>query len=358
MKRLAFIFILIFIFTSVINSQDVIENPEKPLSKNAGRVMKLKEVMKIVDEPGKFYFRDPDDVKMAKDGSIFIADSYGRNFIKFSSNGKFIKNLYKKGEGPGDIQNYFSFSFFQDEIYVYDFVKRKVIQMEQDGSIFNEFKTHTEQYDEFMGIFRDWLVFMKKVLPFKRDKARMYQVRNKIILLSKDGKKEQENHVFLNKRFYLARRGLMSWDPFYSVLDEDRGYLYVSCTREYMVHILDLNKGKVIRSFKRKYKRVRHEMSQSEEDFIKKYNAPRKKYEKDIERFHLYKGLLWVETSTKDEERGIMIDVFDSDGQFLDNFYLALDGYLMSVHENFMFLRKSDEEGNIVIKKCIIEDKY
>jgi hypothetical protein len=121
--------------------------------------------------------------------------------------------------------------------------------------------------------------------------------------------------------------------------------------------VLDLNKGKVIRSFRRKYKRVRHEMSQREEDSIKKFNAPRKKYEEDINRLHLFNELLWVETSTKDEKKGIMIDVFNNKGQFLDNFYLALDGYLISVQDNFIFVNESDEEGNIVIKKYIIEDE-
>jgi hypothetical protein len=150
----------------------------------------------------------------------------------------------------------------------------------------------------------------------------------------------------------------MSWDPFDSVFDENSGYLYVSCTREYMVHVLDMNSGKVIRSFKRKYKRVPYEMSQDEENFIKRVNAPRKKYEEDIYRLHLFNGLLWVETSTKDEEKGIMIDVFNKKGQFVDNFYLALDGYLISIQDNSIFVGESNEDGNIIVKKYIIEDKY
>ena len=52
-----------------------------------------------------------------------------------------------------------------------------------------------------------------------------------------------------------------------------------------------------------------------------------------------------------------MIDVFNNKGQFLDNFYLAFDGYLNSVQDNFIFVVKSDEEGNYIIKKCIIEDE-
>jgi len=358
MKRLALIFILIFIFFSVILAQEVIDNPEKPLSKNAGRVLKIKEAMSIVDEPGKFYFRSPSNIKISSDGSIFVSDYRGYNFIKFSHDGKFLKNLYKKGEGPGEIQDYFEYALSQNEIYIYDYVKRKVICMENDGSLINEFKTYTEQYNEFKGIFRDWLVFMKRFSPYKRDKVQMYRVKNAIVLLSKDGKKEKESHVFLNKRFYVAGSGMISWDPFDSVFDENSGYLYVSCTREYMVHVLDMNSGKIIRSFKRKYKRIPYEMSQDEEKFIKRVNAPRKKYEEDINRLHLFNGLLWVETSTKDEEKGILIDVFNNKGQFVDNFYLAFDGYLNSVQNNLIFVNESNEDGNIMIKKYIIEDKY
>jgi len=148
MKNIVSIFLFLFIFTSIILTQEIIENPEKPLSKNAGRVLKLKEVMSIVDEPGKFYFRSPRDIKTAKDGSIFVSDRRGYNFLKFSPDGKFLRNLYKKGEGPGEIQDYFEYALSQNEIYIYDFVKRKVIRMEQDGSLINEFKTYTERYME------------------------------------------------------------------------------------------------------------------------------------------------------------------------------------------------------------------
>lgn len=362
MRKVVLLLLLFLIITSVMFAQEIIENPAKPLSKNAGRVLKLKEMMSISDEPGKFYFRGPGDIKIAKDGSIFVSDRRGYNFLKFSPDGKFLKNLYKKGEGPGEIQDYFEYALSKNEIYIYDFYKRKIIHMEQDGSLINEFKTYTEQYNEFKGIFRDCLVFMKHVWPpgVDRKTSRFYEIKWKIIKLSKDGISSEENYIFFNKRFLIASSlggGMVRWDPFDSVFDENSGYLYVSCTREYMVHVLDMNSGKVIRSFKRKYKRIRHEMSQREKDFIKKYNAPRKKYEQDINRLHLFNGLVWVETSTKDEERRIMIDVFNNKGQFVDNFYLALDGYLISVQDNSIFVGESDEDGNIMIKKYIVEDE-
>ena len=360
MKRLAYIFTVMFILSSNIPAQAVNENPEKPLSKNAGRTVKLVEQLRITDESGVFYFRYPSDLKMAEDGHVFIADPYGHNFLKFSPTGEFLKNLYKKGEGPGELQDYFYYRLSPDSIYIYDPVKRKILVIDRKGNLLSETRLETETYSSFLGIYRNWLIFMKSVWPPRDDRktSRLYDINMKIMQLSKDGKTSKENYVFSNQVILIASSlggGMMSWDPFDSVLDENTGYFYVSCTRDYMIHILDLNKGEIIRTFNRKYKKIRYEMSQREKNFVKKYNVPSKKYDADIKKLHLYKGLLWVQTSTKDEKRGIMIDVFNNKGQFLDNFYLSLDGDILSVQDNFVFVRKSDEEGNYVIKKCVIK---
>lgn len=380
MKKFVLLFSFLLIFNSIIYAQEVIENPEKPLSKNAGRTLTLIEKLRITDQPEAFYFSSVGDIKITQDGHIYIADFWGNNFIKFSPNGEFLKNLYRKGEGPGEIRQYFGYSLSLNYIYIYDYIAGKIIVIDHEGKFLSEFKLETGRYSDFLGIHQDWLVFIKDVWPppIERKTSHLHEIKRKIIRLSKDGKTSKENYLFSHKIFLVAPShskkplgipidilengssfggGGMSWDPFDSVLDVNSGYLYVSCAREYMIHILDLNNGEIIRSFKRKYKRVRHEMSQEEEDYIKKYNAPRKKYKEDIERLHLYNGLLWVETSTKDEKRGIMIDVFNNKGQFLDNFYLAFDGYLESVQDNFIFIVKTDEEGNYIITKCIIEDE-
>ena len=321
MKKSVLLFSFLLIFNSIIHAQEVIENPEKPLSRNAGRTLKLIEKLRITDQPEFFYFRSPGDIKISQDGHIYIADFFGNNFIRFSPKGEFLKNLYKKGEGPGEIRQHFSYSLSLNYIYIFDNIKRKIIVFDHEGKFLSEFKLETGGYNDFLGIYKDWLVFIKDVWPppIDRKTSHLHEILRKIIRLSKDGKTSEENYLFSHKIFLVAPSlskiplgipfdilengssfggGGMSWDPFDSVLDANSGYLYVSCTREYMIHVLDLNKREVIRSFKRKYNRVRHEMSQEEEDYIKKYNAPRKKFEEDIKRLHLYRGLLWVETST------------------------------------------------------------
>ena len=62
--RNLFITLLLFVsFLFQLGAQEIIENPEKPLSKNAGRVFELKEVMRIRDGHG-FYFSSPIGLKV------------------------------------------------------------------------------------------------------------------------------------------------------------------------------------------------------------------------------------------------------------------------------------------------------
>jgi hypothetical protein len=83
---------------AAIGFGQVIENPAKPSAKDAGRVLQLTEVWRISDESGEFYFKYPRELKIADDGTIFLADA--EQFLKFSADGKFLGNLYRKGQGP------------------------------------------------------------------------------------------------------------------------------------------------------------------------------------------------------------------------------------------------------------------
>ena len=136
MRKIVFLFFASFFFICVVFSQTVIENPEKPLSKNAGRVLKLKEVLRITDESGGYYFKGmyPRELKVAHDGSIFFRDE--EQILKFSPVGEFIKNFFKKGQGPGEISGWnYPFALCNDEIYVYDSIPRKIIHFDKDETV-------------------------------------------------------------------------------------------------------------------------------------------------------------------------------------------------------------------------------
>ncbi|MDH5467958.1 MAG: hypothetical protein OEY25_11120, partial [Candidatus Aminicenantes bacterium] len=49
MKKSVLLFPFLLIFSSVIYAQEIIENPEKPLSEKAGRVVNLERILQVKD---------------------------------------------------------------------------------------------------------------------------------------------------------------------------------------------------------------------------------------------------------------------------------------------------------------------
>lgn len=349
MKKLLSLFLSLFIFTSVIHAQEIIENQDKPLSKNAGRVLKLKEVFRIIDIGTDYYFKYPSNLKVTSDGCFIISDE--EQLLKFSPEGKFIKNLYKKGEGPGEIKNNFSYFIYKDEIYIYDLRANKIIHTDKEGDLIKDLRFKSGLLGSFLGIKDDWLIFSKFTFPpLEERKYKLYDVKHSIILISKNGETEKEIHNFPIK-WFIAPGVMRSWAYFYSVLSDDSRHLFVSHTREYLIKVLDLKKGVVTRVFNRKYPRVKYVMKEWEKDFIRRYNAPEKKFEIDIFGLYIYKDMLWVKTSTKDKKKGVLIDVFNNEGKYIDNLYLKLNGSLMDIHGDSIFVRETDENENIQIVK-------
>jgi hypothetical protein len=184
----------------------------------------------------------------------------------------------------------------------------------------------------------------------------LYDIENVIVFVSKDGQTEKDFHTFLNKRFFVSPAqgwGMMPWDPFMAVIGNNK--LYVCHSSEYLIEVLDLTTGEIASKFRRKYPRVRHKQQKWEKDFVSKYNAPKKRFEHDVEDLIYDRGRVWVKTSTKDEKKGDLFDLFDSKGQFLDSFYINIKGRILKIDGDFLYSAESDEEElPLIVKYRII----
>jgi hypothetical protein len=54
-----------------------------------------------------------------------------------------------------------------------------------------------------------------------------------------------------------------------------------------------------------------------------------RRYQRDV----CAKDTLWIQTSTKNPEKGYLFDVFDLQGRYVDMFYLKTGGRLLAVEE-------------------------
>ncbi len=81
----------------------------------------------------------------------------------------------------------------------------------------------------------------------------------------------------------------------------------------------------------------------------------------DIYALHIVDGRLWVQTWTVTEEKGILFDVFDTNGRYLDCFYIQSmmkdeGGRPARIHMTFAggcaYFKEETSDGLIVIRKC------
>ncbi len=353
MKKITLCLLYLIIFFSFIFAQEIIENPEKPLSKNAGRVLKLEEIFRITDESDDFYFSWPLDLKVDSEGSFFLLDE--NQFLKFSADGEYLKNLFTKGQGPGEISSssHSRLSYFlsKNGIFLYDPTGNKIIHMDGDGNLIEEVKLEVSLLSELYGPANEGFIFADEA-PAPMGKSGFHDVDMSIIWVSRDGSSSKKV-MALPKELYVDKNFVRDWAPFYVLLESDVQNLFVCHTCEYNIVLADLGKGQVIKKFNREYRRIKYVMTENQRQFYErmKIKPPESKHKNDILGLFLNKDDLWVKTSKSDKKKGVLIDVFNKEGKYIDNFYLNLKGELMTVHGDLIFVSEKDEDENIQIVK-------
>ncbi|MFH1946372.1 MAG: 6-bladed beta-propeller [Acidobacteriota bacterium] len=360
MKRIGVFLGCVFI-TAYLFPQDMVKNGRVPLNPKGGRVLNIEEVLRIEGEGEGWYHNGASGLDVDRDGNIYIQDAWSSDipmhFLKFSSDGRFIRDLYKQGEGPGEISDYYEFALGDDVIYVCDGTKQKLILMTMDGELIKEQKLESGRISEFMGFYGGQLVIVWDEYPVERKKSGMYDILHHVSLFSQDGKETKHLLTLSHQQFFIAfglGGGGRSWA---SRIIKMQGSEIATCTTcEYLVDVYDLETGKSVVRFNRKYQRIKHEQNDREKEFVKKYNAPKRKYENDIRDLFPDGDFIWVETSTVDEEKGKLFDLFDDQGRFLDSFFIPIEGQIVKISGDAVFSTEQNAEGLPVIVKYQIRE--
>jgi 6-bladed beta-propeller len=107
-----------------------------------------------VSGSGPDVFDQPTDVVVAANGDIFVTDSHrnGKNnrVVKFSKEGKFIKEWGRKGSGPGEFSEPHTIAMdAQGRLFVGDRENNRIQIFDQDGNYLDEWR----QFGRPSGIF-------------------------------------------------------------------------------------------------------------------------------------------------------------------------------------------------------------
>jgi hypothetical protein len=366
-------FLILFFAAATTSPGQIIENPAKPKAVNAGRIVTPKEILSIEDSGEKYYFKYPYGLKTGPDGSIFLLDE--SQFLWFDKDGRFLRNLFKKGQGPGEMMWAGGYDCSLGGVVVLSQNPTKLLWFDAAGKHLKDATLQSkDRLLSFQGRIGSRLIFETHDFPSGKGEPAYVDLPYGLIVWD-----EQKNDWTTLSSFPVLvyaissngrAAGLFDIGNFHSVPLENR-FLVISHTTEYAVKIFDVESNKVEREFRRAYTRVPPPLlkpGQNRGSIIlngKTYEAPEQKFANDISNLFVRGGLLWVVTSTIEKKKGVLIDVFDRQGSYRDSFYLNLpESALTAVHSstmstlagNTLLTIEKNEDETFAVKKYRIDE--
>ena len=341
----------------------IIENPKQPPAPNAGRVVPLKEVARITDQPGKFLFVEPFALFAGEDGAVYVQEF--TQFLKFDAAGRFVGNLLKRGDGPGELgANLTDVIVRKDDILFYSSNNLRFIRTDLNGKLLEDRRFAQHLFGNLLGARGGRYFFLRREFSERPRASGIYESARRLVIVTTQGAVTETPDVMrMTEAWRLQARAaaIMAISRLSATWVGDRD-VFLFHSPDYLIEHLDLETGRIDRRFRRPYDRVKYEVK------------PVRGYPPElIPKSHndlcalLWRGdQLWAVTSTFDPKKGILVDVFGRDGRYLDNFYFPLfrikrnnpQYYApMAVHGNFLYVLEPDEDDVISLVKYEIAGK-
>lgn len=352
-----------FLISVFAFAQTIVENPAKPANPLAGRVISLEEVMRIEDKGEDFYLKAVYGLAVGRDGSVFVQDEQ-KQLLRFDPNGRFIGNLLKLGQGPGELTGLISFLVLDNQVSLFG-NPRNVVVLDFQGHLIQEVPLN-----EIAGSLTDFIACTPAFFLFNRSRYLgpmkgdgWTDISNEILQVSrKDGKAEILADFPIPAYAKAAPSGKSDFrmSGVLRTVSLDEATLGVSHSAEYMVKVFDLKNREVTAAFKRSYKRIK-KLSGGGVRGTRNASFDPPEFEYDISRIHSVDGRFWIQTSTADEGKGVLFDVFDKAGRYIDCFFLKYkEGKIPpnAIFKRFVFsggfvyFDDKTEDDLVVIRKC------
>lgn len=357
MRRSVWILSILILFKAM-PAQDVFENPAAPPHTSAGRVIELEEELRITDESAEFFFQYPSNVQVAEDGSIFLVDT--DMLLRFDKNGSLIHNFFQKGQGPGELMYQRGYVLLDGKLCVIGSNPDKILTFGFDGELLDEVVLHEPFWSWRFQFFKSGrFYFFKNDQPETGGKPGVFDAPHVLVSMDRSGVVKEERLSFPYQFFVTG--GAWSGQGRLLVMPYRNEILVVAHTDEYLVKLFDMGSQTLLRSFNRKYKRVKppedYRWGGVYDNAGKRLGPPPPEYLRDIAAIHVVGDAIWIRTSTRDEEKGHLIDVFDLEGRFIDSFFIPDNLRITGTHDGRIFVRETGGDELVsIVKYRIVQE--
>jgi hypothetical protein len=343
--------------------QTVVENPKKPANPEAGRSVELIERMRIRDDGQEVVFKYPYQLQIGDDGSVYFANGF--EHFKYDAQGRFVYKIVKNGQGPGEAQLATKALLTGDRVLIQARNPPKFMRFGPKGEYLGEDRTAATDLFEFVTLEDGKIYAFLEETPQWNDIPRpdYYEVPYSFCVLSPDLKEVRKPFQF-PYRWYLGR-GYGWQQARFDFAYKDLGTIYVVHGIDYRIDVFNARANRIERTITRKYDKVKRPPEPYERQ--PSYNGPPPlEYYYDINKVLVAGDRIWVITSTRNERRSRLVDVFDAKGRYVDAFYLEFpSGFTPSqlflgrvaLKNGFLYTVDEDAEGLFSIAQYEIRDK-
>ena len=272
-------------------SQAVIENPAKPKAANAGRVVTPTEVLAISDEgTSDYYFKWPHALAAGPDGGLLLTDV--DQVLWFGGDGRFLGNLFKKGQGPGEMPWTGTPVAAGKAVVVYAVSPGKLVYFDAAGKYEKEIAARVEGRSglSLIGYLPGRFLFEGHEFPRVSGDPDFVDNPRTIYAVSEAGGPAAPLATFATRAWVVTAGGgggMFDVTSLIAIPFQDK-FLALTHTEDYLIKLFDPAANKVVREFRRPYARLKGEpLTEAEKKGgiiinDKHYTRPERKFENDV----------------------------------------------------------------------------
>lgn len=288
-------------------------------------------------------------LKLDSQGNIYVMD-WGDVEIKvFSPDGRLLRTIGKKGQGPGEFDVPASFVItVDDQIFLLSGRQYQISVLDLAGAYLSGFKV--EGYCMDLGVDRNHRIYYSQLLPPEPTVTEEYQkIENKMALFrtdteGKDRVKLGEYRDFIQlRKMVKSKEGVSSqsatsreaYKTCWLVGPDDR--VYVGYNKDYLLDVYDPDR-KLLYRFGRQFTPIQHPDFKPDRGHPEFYPAF-----SDWHKFFDEKGDLWLEQYVEEGVEDHVFDVFSPKGIYLRQVRVPETLYLVRGDKAYSIIRTEAE---------------
>ena len=216
----------------------------------------LQESLRIAEQPGAFFFVSPEPPQVDALGFIWVADQ--DQLLLFSPQGNFIRNFFKKGQGPGELTDMSGFIPERDRVLVFNRYPHKMIAFDRGGHFLQE-TTISPMLGRanLLGSWRGRVYFFREYFQSTGGKAVFLDIPVRLLSGALGEAEARVEGPWFPKRHFVRDTSWIKNVYFVQIARADETTFFIAYNGNYDIHRLRLDRMEISPFINRKYSKVK-----------------------------------------------------------------------------------------------------